>query len=115
MPAVRQICVAAEKSPGAASWPGVGYVEKELAHVPGTGRAALGTEPAMQADILVLDHDPPGLQRVADVEILPGIGGGSVKPGAQFLFRSVLGEGDAVHRADIDAGVALDAQRPGKD
>ena len=43
---------------------------KEFAHVPGAGRAALGAQAAMQADILVLDHDAPGLQRVADIEVL---------------------------------------------
>jgi hypothetical protein len=31
-------------------------------HVPGARRAALGTQAAMQADVLVLDHDALGLQ-----------------------------------------------------
>ena len=56
--------------PAAACRPGPGYVEKEFAHIPGSGRAAFGAQAAMQADILVLDHDAPGLQRVADIEVL---------------------------------------------
>ena len=39
-------------------------------HVPGAGRAALGAQAAVQADILVLDHDAAGLQRAGDVEVL---------------------------------------------
>src|SRR4051812_38635136 len=41
--------------------PGVRNLEHELAHVPRVGRAALGAESAVQADVLVLDHHPPGL------------------------------------------------------
>src|SRR5262245_20741331 len=40
----------------AARRPGVGHVEQELLHVPGPGRATLGAQPAVQADVLVLDH-----------------------------------------------------------
>ena len=64
----------------------------------------------MQADILVLDHDAPGLQRVADIKVLFEIGCRGGEPCAQVCLLAVLGEGDAVHRADIDAGVAFDAQ-----
>ncbi len=37
-----------------------------------------------------------------------------LQPRAQLGFLAVLREGDAVHRADIDAGVALDAELPGE-
>ena len=50
--------------------PGVRHVEQELLHVPGAGRAALGAQAAVQADVLVLDHDAAGLQRAGDVEVL---------------------------------------------
>ena len=69
----------------------------------------------MQADILVLDHDAPGLQRVADIEVLLEIERRGAEPAAQVRLLAVLGEGDAVHRADVDAGVALDAQLAGED
>ena len=36
-------------------------LEKELLHVPGSGRAALGAQAAVHADILVLDHQAAGL------------------------------------------------------
>src|SRR5262249_44552112 len=42
-------------SSGAACGSGHRHVDKELAHVPRPGRAALGAQAAMQADILVLD------------------------------------------------------------
>src|SRR5262249_50431561 len=90
--------------------PSLCHLDKELLHVPGTGRAALGAETAVQADILVLDHDPPGLQRIANIEILREIGCRSAKTGAQLRFLAIFGKGDAIHRADVDASIALDAQ-----
>ena len=42
---------------------GVRHGEQELLHVPGAGRAALGAQPAVQADVLVLGHDAAGLER----------------------------------------------------
>src|SRR4029450_6458297 len=36
---------------------GVRDLQDEFPHIPRVGRAALGAEPAVQADILVLDHD----------------------------------------------------------
>ena len=79
-------------------------------HVPGAGWAALGAEPAMQAHILVLGHDAAGLETVGDIKVLRQI----VRRGAQSLLEGpasspFCGEGDAVHRADVDAGVAFDA------
>src|SRR5471032_1810749 len=46
----------------------------------------------MQADVFVLHHHPSGLQ-----------------PHPQIGLLAVLGKGDAVHRADIDAGIECDA------
>src|SRR5262249_17610953 len=89
--------------------PSLCHIEKELLHVPGAGRTALGAKTAVQADILVLDHDPPGLQRITDIEILSEIGCRSAKTGAQLRFLAILGKGDAVQRADVDAGIAFDA------
>src|SRR6266849_10176333 len=68
----------------------------------------------MQADILVLDHDPPGLQRIADIEVLLEVEGGGHQTAAELFFAAVFGEGNAVHRADVDAGVAFDAQLAGE-
>src|SRR5882724_6851386 len=91
---------------------GLGHVEEEFAHVPRAGRAALGAQAAMQADILVLSHDAPGLQRIPDIEVLLEVEGRGHQPAAQILFAAVFGKGDAIHRADVDAGVAFDAQGP---
>src|SRR6267378_3292980 len=98
----------------AAAVPRVGQVEQEFLHVPGARRAALGAQPAMQAHVLVLRHDPARLQRPRDVEILRGIPRRRGEARAQVRFLAVLGEGDAVHRADVHAGVALDAQLVGE-
>ena len=45
----------------------VSHIEEEFLHVPGAGRAALGTEAAMQADVFVLRHDAAGLELGRDV------------------------------------------------
>src|SRR5271169_3414241 len=68
----------------------------------------------MEADILVLDHDPPGLQRIADIEVLFEVEGRGRQPPAQLIFAAVVGEGDAIHRANVDAGIAFDTQLTGK-
>ena len=79
-------------------------------HVPGTGRAALGAKSTMQADVLVLHHDPSSLQIVGDIEILGMVLRWRTQPRPQFIFFPIRGEGDAIHRADIDAGIAFDAE-----
>ena len=48
--------------------------EIEFLHVPGACRAALGAEPAMQADVFILHHHAAGLERVGDVEVLRQVG-----------------------------------------
>src|ERR1700691_499705 len=87
------------------------HIEKEFLHIPGSGRTALGTQAAMQADILVLEHDAPDLQLVGNIEVLASIHCRRVEPASHLFLRTVIGEGDAIHRADIDAGIALDAER----
>ena len=52
----------------------------------------------------------PVLSPSCDVEILREIVRRRVQPRAQIGFLAVRREGDAVHRADVDAGVALDAE-----
>src|SRR5688572_21554941 len=39
---------------------GLGHLDQRLLHVPRTGGAALRAQPAVQAHVLVLDHDPAG-------------------------------------------------------
>ena len=98
----------------AAAVPGVRHVEQELLHVPGAGGAALGAQAAVQAHVLVLHHDACGLQLAGDVEVLRQVLRRSVEASTEVLLFAVLREGDAVHRADVDAGVALDAQLVGE-
>src|SRR2546421_10498620 len=95
---------------------GLGGIEEEFLHIPGAGRAAFGAQSTMQAKVFVLGHDASGLQRLGDIEILRiGMGGRRGQPPAQLGFRAVLREGDAVHRTDIDASIALDAFGPFED
>src|SRR4051812_19618984 len=63
----------------------------------------------MQADVFVLYHHAPGLEPVGDIERLVGTRRGRLQPFPQILFFAVVREGDAIHRADVDAGVTFDA------
>ena len=56
-----------------ASGPACGHLDERLLHVPGAGRAALGAQAAVQADVLVLGHDAAGFQRAGNVQILDQI------------------------------------------
>src|SRR5436309_122117 len=93
---------------------GVRQVEEELLHVPGARGAALGAQSAVQAHVLVLRHDLSGLEGPRDVEVLGRIPRRRGEAGAQVRLLAVLGESDAIHRADVHAGVALDAQPVGE-
>src|SRR3954470_16834542 len=93
---------------------GVGHLDERLLHVPGAGGAALGAQAAVQAYVLVLHHDPLGLQWTRNVEILRQVAGRRIQLSTQRLLFVILGEGDAIHRADVDAGVALDAEAIGE-
>src|SRR5688572_7903212 len=85
-------------------------VEQRLLHVPGAGRAALGAQRAVQAHVLVLRHDAQCLQRAGHVQILGEVRRRRDQARAQFFLGPVRHEADAVHRADVHARVALDAQ-----
>jgi hypothetical protein len=64
----------------------------------------------MQADVLVLHHHAARLEVGRHVEILGAVQGRRGEAVAQLLFLAVGREGDAVHRADVDAGIAFDAE-----
>ena len=68
----------------------------------------------MQAYVLVFHHDAAGLEVVADIKILRVIVGRRLQARAQIGLVAVRGEGNAVHRTDVDAGVALDAELAGE-
>src|SRR4051812_19629674 len=94
---------------------GQGHLDQVLLQVPGAGGAALGAQAAVQAGVFVLHHHAHGLQRARDVEVLRRVLRRGAQPRAQVGLVAVLRERDAVHRADVDAGVALDAQAVGED
>src|SRR6056297_3052877 len=80
-------------------------------HVPGTRGAALGAQAAVHAQVLVLDHHPARLRQGAgDEEGLFQVLGGRRQALPELLLAAVRRDGQAVHRADVDAGVALDAE-----
>src|ERR1039457_4761617 len=84
----------------------------EFLHVPRGGRAALGAEAAVDTEVLVLDHHAPGLrQRGGHIQRLVEVLRGGHQPRAKIGLITVLGDGQALHGADVDARVALDAQR----
>ena len=82
---------------------------EETLHIPSAGGTALGTEPAVKADVLVLHHDPSGLrQRVRYVKVLIQFVGRHAQLRAKGRLLIVGQEVDAFRGADIDTGVALD-------
>ena len=64
----------------------------------------------MQTDVLILDHGAAGLEAILNIQILGEIVRWRVQPLAQVCFFAVGGERDAIHRADVDAGVAFDTE-----
>src|SRR5229473_4505170 len=73
----------------AATVAGVGHLEQELLHVPGAGRAALGAQAAVQADVLVLHHDAAGLERSRDIEVLGEVARRGLQARAQVRLFAV--------------------------
>src|SRR5579871_1311575 len=87
------------------------YGKGGFLHVPRRRRAALGAQTAVHAHVLVLEHDAPGLrQGRGDEQGLLWILRGRLETAAQLRFAAVRCDGQAVDRADVDAGIALDAQ-----
>src|SRR5580693_9748344 len=90
---------------------GVRPMQLRLLHVPRRCRAALCAQPAMHAQVFVLHHDAPGLRQARrDVERLRQVLGRRLEALAQLALRAVVGNGETVDRADVDACVAFDAQ-----
>jgi hypothetical protein len=95
---------------------GMRPLQGELLHVPGRGRAALGAETAVHAQVLVLDHHAPvcgsgPLTYSACVDVFRGrrqrlCAGPPRSPDRRHR--------QAVRRADVDAGIALDAELRGR-
>jgi hypothetical protein len=63
----------------------------------------------VQADVLVLHHHAAGLQLAGHIEVLRQVERGRLQALAQVGLVAVRRERDAVHGADVHAGVALDA------
>src|SRR5678816_1204384 len=84
-------------------------------HVPRIGWTPLGAQAAVQTDVLVLDHEAAGLLEWPRREQrLLGVQRGQLHVRAQLLLVSIRDDREAVHRADVNAGIALDAQRVGE-
>ena len=90
---------------------GMSQFQQKCLHLPRSGGTVLGAQTAMQADVLVLDHDAAAEEVSGDVEILVEVGRRRLEPSAQIPFLSVLGESDAIGRADRLARLAFDTQR----
>ena len=86
-------------------------MQGKFLHIPGRRRAALGAEPAVHADVLVLHHHAARvLERFADIERLRDVLRWRLEPRSQIGLLAVWRHGQAIDRADIDASVALDAE-----
>src|SRR6185437_12411523 len=85
--------------------------QSRLLHVPGSRRTALGTQPAVHAEIFVLGHEASGLLQCRGYEQrLRRLERRHAQARLQLLLVVRGGDGQAVHRADVDEGIALDAQ-----
>src|SRR3954466_53143 len=92
--------------------PGIWHEQLELSHVPRGGRTPLGAQAAVEAHVLILDHDPLRLRyRLGPLELLREVRGRGRQQGAQVEFVGhVVRDRQTIHRTDVDAGVALDAE-----
>src|SRR5690606_7780467 len=78
---------------------------------PGSGRAALRAQPAVHAQVLVLDHHASRLlERRRHEERLLGLEPRRLERALELGQLGVLGDREAIDRADVDARVALDAE-----
>src|SRR5690348_8382385 len=69
----------------------------------------------MNAYILVLRHDSSGLREILRyVQGLSEIDGRRGEPSAQILFLAISGDGEALDRTNVNAGIALDTALGGK-
>src|SRR5579884_2152311 len=70
----------------------------------------------MDTEVFIFHHQAPGLrERRGRVERLVVIQRGRGEALPQFLFVAIARDGEAEHRADVDAGIALDAARRSED
>src|SRR5258708_3018155 len=77
--------------------------DRGILHVPCRRGAALGTQAAMHADVLVLDHDPLRMRESARyVQGLRHIRRGRLEPGTQLRFRAIGRDRETVDRTDVD-------------
>jgi hypothetical protein len=58
-------------------------IESRISACPRRRSGSARRKAAVEADVLVLDHDPPGLETVGDVEVLRRDWRGRIEPGAQ--------------------------------
>ena len=79
------------------------------------GRTALGAQPAVDANVLVLHHDPLGLRQLTGREKWLGeVLSGRGHKHTQFGLLCAGGDKKALHGTHVDARVALDAQMVGE-
>ena len=62
----------------------------------------------MKTKVLIFNHHTGGFERVGNIEVLSlWVQAGRQKALAKVRFFAIFRERNAVHRADIDAGVAF--------
>ena len=88
--------------------------EVELLHIPCTCGTAFRTKPAVEADILVLCHNPACPQSIGDIDVLGGKLRRSIQACAKLLLFAILRKRDAIHRTDINASIAFNTLLRGK-
>src|SRR5690349_8610023 len=90
-------------------WACIRHLEQKLLHVPRAGRTSLRAQPAVQAYIFIFHNHAPGLELAGHIQILRRIQRLRRKVKAQIRFLTVARERDAVHRTNVHARIAFDA------
>ena len=81
-----------------------------LLHVPGVCGTPFCAESTVKTDIFVFNHDSARFEMSRHIKILLEICCGSHEGGAHRIFLGIVDEANAVHRAYIHTGIALDAK-----
>ncbi len=86
-----------------------GYKKFKLLHVPSRRRTAFRAETAVDTNVLVFRHDARRFEAAGRTHRAPGqIQGRRRKPRAQIRLLAIPRDRQALHRANIYAGIAFD-------
>ena len=81
-----------------------------LLHVPRVGGTPFCAQSTVKTDVFIFNHDTAGFEMSRHIEILLEICCGGHERWSHRTFFGIVGKANAVHRAYIHTGIALDAK-----